>query len=229
MTTARTIVKKAMQKIGVLVKSETPDDDEANDALDALNALIDSWSNYGANIYSRVTETFPLSGATDYSIGEGQTFDTIRPIQIVNAFVSSSNVDYPLNIINREGYNQISQKNTGGIPYYLVYNNNFPFAQITLYPVPDGSYTLTILSEKAVLGFETLDTVLSLPPGWERALIYNLAIEIAPDYGQQVTPAVGNTATKSLGAIKLAVVRTRPVSDDMGIGQINNIYTGWNR
>lgn len=227
MTTARTIVKKAMQKIGVLVKSETPDDDEANDAFDALNGLLESWSNYSANITSRVTETFSLTSAASYTIGTGQTFNTIRPLQIMNAYITSGGVDYPLEIVNRENYNNISQKATAGQPYVLTYDNAYPYGIITLYPTPDASYTLTLLSEKPITTFATLDTALNLPAGWERALIYNLALEIAPEYAQEPSASVVNIANKSLGAIKLSVVRARPVLTPTDLA-VRNIYTGFN-
>lgn len=229
MTTARKIIKKAMQKTGVLVKSETPDDDEANDALDALNALIDSWSNDSANITTRVRETFPLTSAKTYTIGVGQDFDTARPMQIVEAFTSLSVTDTPILIVNQEEYDSISYKDAVGQPSALTYDSGFPTGLITIYPTPDASYTLTILSEKALTGFATLDTELTLPNGWERALVYNLAIELAPEYGQQLDQAIVDIASESLGLIKLAVVRSRPVNVSTSVLATRNIFTGYSQ
>ena len=228
MPTARTIIKKAMQKVGILVKSEDPDADEANDALDSLNALIDSWSNYSDNITTRVRETFNLSTAVSYTIGTGQTFNTDRPIQLMEAFITSGNIDYPMNIVNQEEYDLVSIKTIGGRPTIITYNSGYPYGTLTMYPAPDASYTLTILSEKAITGFATLDTLLNLPNGWERALVYNLALELAPEYGQQPDASVAKIAADSLGAIKLAVVRSRPVNSYFnGNYNVNNIYGGY--
>jgi len=228
MPTARTIIKKAMQKVGILVKSEDPDADEANDALDSLNALIDSWSNYSDNITTRVRETFNLSTAVSYTIGTGQTFNTDRPIQLMEAFITSGNIDYPMNIVNQEEYDLVSIKTIGGRPTIITYNSGYPYGTLTMYPAPDASYTLTILSEKAIIGFATLDTLLNLPNGWERALVYNLALELAPEYGQQPDASVAKIAADSLGAIKLAVVRSRPVNSYFnGNYNVNNIYGGY--
>lgn len=216
-----------MQKIGVLVKSETPDDDEANDALDSLNALIDSWSNDYACITSRVSETFTLSSSASYTIGIGEDFNTARPMQIVDAYTSLAQVDYPVEIVNQEIYNSISFKNIQGRPYILTYNSGFPVGQITVYPIPDDSYTLTILSEKALTGFATLDTELTLPTGWERALVYNLALELAPEYGQQPDQSIAAIASESLGAVKIAAIRARPITSEVDAREIGNIYNGW--
>jgi hypothetical protein len=227
-TSARTIIKKAMQKVGVLVKSEVPDDDEANDALDSLNALIDSWSNNSANITSRVRETFTLSNNVSYTIGTGQTFNTARPMQLIEAFTTSGSIDYPMSIVNQEEYDLIALKDVGGRPTVITYNSGYPYGTITMFPKPDASYTLTILSEKAITGFATLDTTLNLPNGWERALVYNLALEIAPEYGQQPDGSIVKIASESLGAIKLAVIRSRPVNAYFsGNYSTNNIYGGY--
>ena len=226
-TTARKIIRKAMQKVGILVKSEVPDDDEANDALDSLNALIDSWSNYSDNITTRVRETFTLPTTTSVTIGVGQTFNTQRPIQIVDAYVSQGTIDYPVEVVNEEQYDSVSFKTIQGRPVYLAYDSGYPTGNINIYPVSDGSYTLTILSEKAIVGFATLDTLLNLPNGWERALVYNLALELAPEYGQQPDASIVKIAGDSLGAIRLAVVRSRPVNSDLNLRIAGNIYDGW--
>lgn len=227
MSTARDIIKKSLQKIGTLTKGENPSSDEANDALDSLNALIASWSNFSENIYSRTLETFNLTSAATYSIGAGQTFNTTRPIQIVDAYVTSGGIDYPLTIINQEQFDPVAMKTTQGIPQYLIYNNAYPYGTITLYYVPSGVNSITLLSEKPITGFATLDTAMSLPDGWERALVYNLALELAPEYAQQPDASVAAIASQSLGAIKLAVIRSRPINSSPAVRTVNNVYTGW--
>lgn len=226
MTTARTLIKKALLEIGALTKSEEPSDDEANDGLDTLNALLSSWSNFSANIYSRTQETFPLTSAASYLIGDGQVFNTTRPIQIIDAYVTLGTIDYPLELINQELYDDIAFKANQGIPQFLTYNNGYPYGKITLYPVPVSVTSVTILSEKAITNFPTLDTLMVLPEGWERAIIKNLAIELASQYSQPVTPVLEKAAQKSLGAIKLAVVRSRPVEVNPVIVR-GNVYNGW--
>lgn len=227
MTTARTLIRKSMLEIGVLTKTEQPAADEANDALDALNALISSWSNFSDNIYSRTQETFPLTGAATYTIGAGQDFNTVRPIQIISAYTTSGDIDYPLIVINVEQYNNITFKSDEGYPEYLAYNNGYPYGVVSLYPVPSGVTSITILSEKAISQFATLDTEMSLPDGWERALIKNLAIDLAPQYNQDPKPALIKTAAESVGAIKLSVVKSRPVPAFPQSGRLQDIYTSW--
>jgi len=228
MTTAREIVKKSLQKLGALVKSESPSADEANDGFSSLNQLLESWSNDSATIPSRAWETFTLvSGQSTYTMGSGQTFNTTRPTNIIQAYVRIGGVDNDVDIINDTAYNEIPFKALTGVPQFLNYDNANPADNLRIYPVPASGYQLFILSEKPLTSFTTLDTVITLPPGWERALIYNLALELAPEYGVEPDPSIAAIAAKSLGLVRLATVRARPIDAyPQGTG-VRNIYSGY--
>lgn len=226
MTTASALIASSMKKIGVVLKSESPDADEAVDGLSALNAMLSSWSNESLLVYSRVTETLSLVGGTAlYTIGSGQTFNTVRPINIVEAHVTIGTIDYHLEIIPDDVYNAIPDKSSQGTPVFLNYSNEFPAGKIRLYPVPSAAYSLTILSEKPLVTLALTDT-LALPAGWERALIYNLAVEIAPEYGVQIDPLILQIARESKGLISLSSSRNRP-SKPLSHGGNRNILSGY--
>lgn len=227
MTTARTIVKKALQKIGVLIKQEDPSADEANDALDALNAMLSSWSNDSMTIYARVWETFNLvAGDGEYTIGTGGDFNTSRPLTIVDGYTRLVVDDYHLRVVSDEVFAAIQNKTTPGRPEALNFDNAFPVAKIRLWPIPNVEYTLHIQSEKELSQF-TLDTTVSLPAGWERALIYNLAIDLAPEYGQDVPDSVVKIANESKGLIMRQINKIRGMSPrPIEIGR-SNVYTDY--
>ena len=227
MTTARTIVKKSLQKIGALVKSEEPDADEADDGLSALNALMASWGNDSLNEYARTLETFSLTGASSYTIGSGGNFNTTRPSNIVSATVKSGSIDYTLTVVDDETYNSIAYKNITGIPQFINYSNAYPLGVIRLYPLDNGVTSITLLTEKPLTEFAALDTDMSLPDGWERALIYNLALEIAPEYNMKPDAYIAKVAQESLGLIKSKVAQVRGM-DAFPLGvQVRNIYSGY--
>lgn len=230
MTTARQIITKALQKNGVLVKSEQPDADEANDALDALNMMISSWSNESILIYVRSWETFNLTGGVaSYTIGTGQTFNTTRPTFIIDGYiVQSSTVNSPLSIITDQQYNDIPDKTVGGVPFMVNYDNGYPTGTLRFFYVPSSAYPVFLLTEKPLTTF-TLDTVISLPPGWERALVYNLAVELAPEYGVGLDAAVIKIANDSKGSIARAVMknRTMDANPDVGLNRLGLFLGGY--
>jgi len=231
MTTARTLITKAMQAIGVLYKSETPSSDEIQDGLFMLNSLLSSLSNESLSIYVRVTEEFPLSnGVIQYSIGPGQTMDTIRPIYIVQAHVRdpSGLLDYNLSVIPDEIYQQIQFKTQQGITRFLNYSNGYPTGTVKLYPAPTTGYSLIITSEKELTQFE-LDDVISFPPGWELMLIHNLAILLAPQYNQPVSGELATIAKSAKKNIQQSVAKNRTMDAQGGGRSTGNIYNGWYR
>lgn len=228
MTTARIIIKKAMNKIGALVKNEAPDADEANDALNSLNAMIASWSNDSMNIYARTWETFNLvSGQLKYTIGAGANFDTVRPMTILESYIKIGVISYTLSIITDSAYNDIDYKDLQNIPDSLNYDNAYPIGNIRIFPVPSSNYPIFLLTEKELTTFDSLDTELSMPPGTERALIYNLALEIAPEYAQKPDPSIIKIAADSLGLIRTTVAKVRTMDAYPINLRVRNIYTGW--
>jgi len=228
MTTARDIITKALTKIGANFKNNAVSSDEANDALDALNALVSSYANDSMLIYARQWEMFTLSPSDGlYTMGVGGDFNTDKPMFIVSAYLRDGITDYPLSIIKDELYNeQISQKSTISIPYYINSDNGHPLVNLRLYPIPDKTYQIFLLTEKQLSEF-TLDTDVILPAGWERMLIYNLAIELYPEYEQQVNPVVAAIAEESKRLVRANIMRNRTMDyapQRLNVGRFEN---GW--
>lgn len=227
MTTARGIITSAMRKIGALTKGEPISADEASDGLEMLNDLLASLSNDSLIVYARTFESFTLSGGVSaYTIGSGATFDTVRPIKIISAYVRDAQIDYPLEIATDEQYAGITLKTSQGRPEFINYTNAYPTATINLYPTPSIAYTLHLVTEKQLSSF-TLNQTVDLPPGWRRMLINNLAIEMGPEYGQSVPPEVIEVARESKGEIKTAIMSAKPMNWETDLGAEGNIYSGW--
>jgi hypothetical protein len=216
-----------MRRVGVLTKTEDPSADELNDAYDMLNDLLDSLSNDSMTVYARTLESFPVSGAINYTIGTGGDFNTSRPVKIIAAFFRMDGTDYKLELINDTNYAGISQKSTTGIPVFLNFTNEYPLATIRLFPAPSSGGQLFLLTEKPLSQF-TVDQDLNFPPGWRRMLINNLAIELAPEYGQQVPPELLSVAMESKAQIRAAVMRAKSMQWNSGVSASDNVYTGWN-
>jgi len=228
MATGLSIIKRAMQKVGILVKSELPSADETADALESLNDLLASFSNEASMIIGRVTESFTLSsGTASYTIGAGQTLNTTRPMNIVQANVKQGEISYNVAIVDDETYQRIQYKTSQGIPYLVNYTNGFPTGSLNFYPVPSSAYTLVLTSEKELSAL-TLSGTVSLPPGWTRMLIYNLAVELASEYGQPADALIMKIAADSKAAISRSIMKVRNMDANMGSYQAGfSIYRGW--
>jgi hypothetical protein len=227
MATARTIIRRAMQKAGILSKTEQPSSDEANDALDTLNDLLSSVGNENLMIYARLTESFTLTAnQASYTIGTGGNFNTTRPLAIASGFVRIGGLDYPLYPLRDTSYDEnVNIKALSNIPERYVYDNAFPLGTLTLYPVPSSAWQIFLRMEKPLTQF-TLDDDVALPPGWSQFLIYQLAVLLAPEYGVPLDPKIEEIARMSKATIELQVARNRSM-DTQPIGaEPFNIYTG---
>lgn len=202
-TTAGDIVRKAMSKILVLGTQDTLASADLQDGLDALNAMLDSWWNESLAVYAIKQENFPLTAnVASYTVGPAATWNTTRPTRIVNAFARYQNVDYPVTPIDRLQYDPIPYKTTGGIPLVLFYDRLYPQGTVTLYPVPNLAMTLYFDSYLQIQSFADKDDLINLPPGYARALIFNLACEIAPDYNKVPDAMTLRIAAESKGNLK---------------------------
>lgn len=228
-TTIKKIIKKMMQKGGIITKTMEPAADEISDAVDAINAMLSSWSNSGLFVSGRTWETFNLVGnQSAYTIGTGGNFNTKRPVKIIASTVQVGQTTQPIYEITDELYvTQIPFKTTPGIPQYYNYDNAYPLANIRLYPVPSSNFPIFLLTEKPLAEFGINDPF-DLPPGWERMIVYNGAIEILPDYGQEPPASVIKIAQDSLRLVQKAVARNRCFDANPSNPDSGNIYTGWN-
>jgi len=233
MATAQDLIESALRKINILGVGQSLSADEAQDALETLNQMISSWSVEGYLIYNETQESFTLSGAVaSYTIGSGQTFNTSRPLEIIAAFVrqAGSSNDYNLTLFDERQYALIPDKTAEDMPEILYYNANYPNGTIYLYPVPYDGSALHIYSRKELSSFSTLQTTVNLPAGWEQAIVFNLAVLLAPEYEREASPTVKMTAANSKKSIKVATRRndndSRFLEDTLTRRGNFNILTG---
>lgn len=201
--TALDLIKRALRMLGALGVGETLDAELSNNALGALNSMLESWSVEGLMVYATLNETFPLSsGVQNYTIGSGGTFNTVRPDSIESAFFSLSNNDYTVRVITVSEWNDIVNKSTGAtFPEVMRYDATMPLGVIRLWPVPNGG-SLTIAKTVPLQSFSNLTDVVVLPKGYERAIASNLAIELAPEYERSITPELAKIARDSKAIVK---------------------------
>ena len=217
-----------MRESGVLTHTETPQSNEAQSGLKMLNRILGLWSNGAMLQFERVTESFNLSSGTNsYTIGSGGDFNTVRPTKIVEAHIRQGTIDYPLELVTDSIFQSVQNKTTGSLPEMLNYTNEYPLATINLYPTPTSGYSLFITSEKPLIEFANTSATVDLPPGWEDALTYALALRLARIYGQPADPQLEVLAKQSKASISLTALRNNPLQAGRTSGGTNNIYTGY--
>lgn len=115
----------------------------------------------------------------------------------------STNVSYGIKFINQLQYNNIAVKTvTSTYPQVMFVNNTFPNITMAVYPVPSRTLEFHFISVQKLLDPASLSTEILMPPGYLRAFRYNLAMEIAPEYGLEPSPQVRRIAMYSKRNLK---------------------------
>lgn len=181
MTTASQIITRAANALGYLGLTEVLNAADANQGLAVFNAMLDSWGGEGLTSYAEQTLNFPLVVNTQtYTIGPTGVWVTARPNQIFQAFIrDTNNIDYPMVIYPQDKWNDIGQKNiTSQIPTTLFYDPQNPNGIISVFPIPLLAYKIYLIAQLQLSTFAALTTALSMPAGYERAYVLNLALEL---------------------------------------------------
>lgn len=234
MATARELIEGSMRLIGAIATGETASSEEATTALTVLNEMLDSWSTESLVIYDITREEFTLTPGTGaYTIGTSGAFNTPRPLKIENAAIeiqsASPTTEMPLKLLSPDEWAAIATKDiASSIPTELFMDGAYPLATINLWPKPTAAEKLVIYSWKPLTAIAELGTSISLPPGYSKAVRYNLALELAPEYGRDPSTIVVANAAESKANIKR--MNSKPVYLECDIGLLGrrtyNIMTG---
>ncbi len=207
--TAGQLIAASLRIIGVLASGEDPGATEQSEALVALNDMIDGWSNENLLIPAKVREVFPLViNQQTYTMGIGGNFNTTRPQKIENCLIqlatNSPVLEIPMMILTKDEFAAIIIKTlTSTFPLYMYPDGNFPLDNLNFWPIPDTSVNSVVLySWKPLVDLATITTSIILPPGYQRALKYGLAVELADEYGKTLPETVIAKAIESKATIK---------------------------
>ena len=206
-TSAGDQINGAMRLIGMLAEGETPSAAASQDALSALNQMIDSWNTERLSIFSTQDQIFTWPASTQSrTLGPTGDFVGNRPILLDDSTYfrdAATNVSYGIKMINQQQYNGIAVKTvTSTYPQVLWINMTYPDIEMYVYPVPLRPLEWHFVSVEELTQPATLATTLSFPPGYLRAFKYNLACEIAAEFGVEPSPQVSRIAMTSKRNLK---------------------------
>jgi len=205
-------INRALRLLGVLAEGETPSASVSQDALMAMNQMIDSWNTERLSVFSTIDQIveWPV-GSINATLGPSGSLvrlngTAVRPILVDDATYfrdPQTNVSYGIKLINQQQYNGIAVKTvTSTYPQVMFVNMTYPDIDIFIYPRPTRLLEFHFISVQELSEPATLATVLAFPPGYLRAFTYNLAMEIAPEFGVEPSPQVQRIAMTSKRNLK---------------------------
>ena len=211
--TTRQLIRGSLRLLGAVESGENVEANETADALEALNALLLSWSLERLHIFhiSRL-EVPTVPGQQTYTWGPGGNIVGARPLRLERALInlgpgsgSGGTLEWPISVWTQDEYESgLRLKQLGSTIAWGVYlEESFPLARLHVWPVPTLTTTRLILFPwLQLMSLPTLDTLVDFPPGYERLLRYGLAVELAPEYGREAPTVVVMTLAEAKSAVK---------------------------
>ena len=199
MATAGDQINGALRLLGILAEGETPSAETSQDALTALNQMIDSWNTERLMIYNTIDQVFLWQpNLITQTLGPTGDFVGLRPVLLDDSTYfkdPSSGISFGIKFINQQQYDGIAVKTvTSTYPQVMWINMEYPNISMAIYPKPTKVLEWHFISVEELAQPATLATELYFPPGYLRAFRYNLACEIAPEFGIEPPPTVSRIA-----------------------------------
>lgn len=207
MASAGEIINGSLRLIGALAEGEVPSAETSADALMAMNQMIDSWNTERLMIYNTIDQQFTWpSDQITQTLGPTGDFIGLRPVALDDSTYyrdASTGVSFGIKFINQQQYDGIAVKTvTSTYPQVMWINMEYPDIAMTIYPKPTRALEWHFVYVQELTQPATLATELAFPPGYLRAFRYNLAREIAAEFGIEPPRTVSQIANVSKRNLK---------------------------
>lgn len=234
--TATDIVSDALQLLQVYPSDQPLSDADLEKGLDVLNDMMDLWSNESLACFAWLTQTFTLiPGQYQYTVGPGGQINGPRPLRVSDApgaaYLLDQNLNrYLMDIVDQLSWNlRTTAVANSNLPDTLFYDPRYPLGIINVWPTPTTGYTCSFLSYLQLSEFTIPTSPLSLPPGYKRAIVTNLAVMLKPYFlDSQLDPDIRLEARETKATVKRTNMRTQIAIFDPELvsrgSQAYNIY-----
>ena len=204
------IITEAFVDLAVIQPGETISSDMQANAFLVLKQMLSNWSVDQALAYLNVHGDFNLvAGTAAYTVGTtGSLATAARPVRIVSWQSRSGNFSNGGACISFDEFRAKQQNLTAKrsvLAEMVAADTGYPTIAIEVFPVPDTSPgTLRLDYWTPVVEFASVGTTVNLPDGWEAAVHFNLAVQLAPQYARQtgITPELAANAKNTLAELK---------------------------
>lgn len=228
MSTALDLVTDALLEIGAAESGQTVPAEDAAIGLRYLNRMLQRWTNAPAMFAVMPEVSVTLTGAASYTIGPSGAVVAARPIRIDRAVhIDAAGAESPVTVLNRAQWDAIAVKTTASnVVSDVWYDATDTNGVIHVYP-KGGAGSLKLQGASLLTSFASLATAVTLPHGYESAIVPSLAIDLAPAFR---VPVSQDLRIKAAGAVRaLKRMNAEPLLLETGLdsGQRYEIDRGY--
>ena len=179
--TRNQLISRAFAKLGIPGEDNSLTTTQISDGAEILNSVIALAVTDGMPLWKRTTASETLSTTT-------QVYTLSDAIKIAGVYLlDSGGTQYEL--LEKSLYDFMRLPQTGaGIPVHWTWQPSIQGGTVSLWPLTSdsssvSSKTLKIVYQKEFYDFTASTETLDFPAFWTLAIIYKLAVLLAPEYG----------------------------------------------
>jgi len=182
------LFEEAYQRAGLELRTGN----DLRNARRSFNILTMEWQNRGLNLWTIEAGTQAITAGTSVYTLPADTVDLVE--HQIRTGTGVNQVDTNLTRVSVSTYAQQSAKNATGKPTQIFIQRLSASTTVTLWPVPDASYTISYYRIAGIDGIASgIDgaTTSFIPPRFVPCLVSGLAYYLAmkrPEVANRVTP-----------------------------------------
>lgn len=201
--TRNEVIYLALRKLGVIEIGDTPDADTINNAAMSLNLLIKQMSTDGLKLWKVSELIVPLiANQTTYTLGGSSSalmYDALaptvaiidKPLKVIQGFYRNISVtpyiDTPVMVMSKQEYNVLGSKFSTGTANTILYDPRQLNGVLYVYLTPDANASanlqLHLVAQMPLGDISTSSSIPDFPNEWMNCLVWNLADQLALEYG----------------------------------------------
>lgn len=245
---AQSFILSALRLVGSLRSGQGLSQGELTDCQQVLNDLLDAWSSQRRTVFvvARTTldqnqNAFSLkANQQTYLLGNAtgnEDFLLPRPprLERVSVMYSASQqtpVELPMDMYDDVEWQGVANKSIPSLlPQVCYQETGFADISLNFWPVPTQANPVVLYLWTALTQFPDLTSPFSFPPGYARAIRFNLAVDLAAEFPTDLTKfaLVKERAAAYKAEIETLNVRAKVAVCDEALvgsdGRMGNIFT----
>lgn len=214
---ASDLVTSSLRLLKAIASGETPSTDEALDGFNALIQLLANWSANELTVFA--TQTLVLSTANGTaSYTTAAVTPSTRPVKILSADISTGGMTFPVEVVGPAQWAATPDKlDSSPRPRFLYCDYAYPTPAFQVAPKPNGIFNINLYCITDLATLASQGTTFDMPEGYLKAIRYNLACDLAPEYG---TPPAHLASIQKIAAESKALLIEMNASNRAGKSEL---------
>lgn len=205
------IIEQSLQLLGAAAYGEGLDPYMQKTALTQMNTLLQKWSTNYMNytVFDQFVQTsankqfISMGSAVNGEFSQSAIGDiSARPASVEQVDIIMGTLTFPVTIKSYQEYTKLPIKNVTSIPTNAYFQEGMPFSYLWFYPMVPQGYSVRVVGKAYLPQYQSTSQAVILPPEYNEALIFNLALVLAPIFGQDAPIGLITNASSALSHIK---------------------------